>query len=337
MTVINKVPKKTGTDPNELEPTSCSEVIAICGFHEVPKRKSNGLTKSKNRKASNKIETVTAIVIITPIPAVADNAKVPALSIFLLVRKFMKKFKENLMRKIRLFVAQNNLSKGTTIKLCDNDFDYLVKVMRQKIGDIFYVFNGLDGEFEVKIVDIEKKNLRAQIERKISDLIKSPNVTIAFAPVKNVRTDFIAQKATELGVSRFQPIITQRTIVDKINLERFRANVKEACEQCERNDFAEIFAPKKLDKFIGEDAAKNKIFILCDESGQAQKASKVLPNIDFADREIVVLVGPEGGFAETEFLQMRKLQNLYPISLGPRILRADTAMISALTLVQEFL
>ncbi len=99
----------------------------------------------------------------------------------------------------------------------------------------------------------------------------------------------------------------------------------------------EIFAPKKLDKFINEDEAKNKIFILCDESGQAQKASKVLPNIDFADREIVVLIGPEGGFAEIEFLQMKKMDNLYPISLGPRILRADTAMISALTLVQEFL
>lgn len=245
------------------------------------------------------------------------------------------------MRKIRLFTLANNLRPGATIKLSDNDFDYLAKVMRQKTGDRFFVFNGVDGEFMAQITAVEKKFLTAEIAEKISELKKVPNVTLAFAPVKNVRIDFIAEKATELGTARFQPILTQHTIVDKINLERFRANVKEACEQCERNDFPEIFAPKKLEKFLNEEEMKEKILILCDESGQGGKASVILPALRHSqsdnEKEIVILIGPEGGFSESEFTKMRQLKNLFAISLGPRILRADTAVISALTLVQEFL
>ncbi len=245
------------------------------------------------------------------------------------------------MKKIRLFISENNLQRGATIKLCDNDFDYLIKVMRQKVGDRFFVFNGVDGEFAAEIVSVEKKYLTAEISEKISELKKAPNITLAFAPIKNVRIDFVAEKATEMGVARFQPILTQRTIVDKINLERFRANAKEACEQCERNDFPEIFPPKKLEKFLNEEEVKEKILILCDESGQGAKASVILPTLRQAQRdkgaEIVILIGPEGGFSESEFAKMRQLKNVFSISLGPRILRADTAMISALTLVQEFL
>jgi 16S rRNA (uracil1498-N3)-methyltransferase len=160
---------------------------------------------------------------------------------------------------------------------------------------------------------------------------------LAFALIKNVRIDFVAAKATELGVAKFQPILTQRTIVDKINVERFKANIKEACEQCERNDFPQVLDLKKLNKILTDKSAQDKIFILCDESGEALKASEVLRKIAKTNKEIVILIGPEGGFSEDEFLQMRVLKNLFAISLGPRILRADTAMISALTLVQEFL
>ncbi len=241
------------------------------------------------------------------------------------------------MKKIRLFIPEKNLDRGTRIKLCGNDFEYLTKVMRQKITDRFFIFNGVEGEFVAQITDIEKKSLSAEVGEKISELKKVPNVTLAFALIKNVRIDFVAEKATELGVARFQPILTQRTIVDKINLERFSANVKEACEQCERNDFPEIFPLKKLEKFLSEEGIKKKILILCDESGQGAKASEVLSKINVAEKEIVILIGPEGGFSESEFAKMRQLKNLFAISLGPRILRADTAMISALTLVQEFL
>jgi len=241
------------------------------------------------------------------------------------------------MKKIRLFVAEKNLQIGAKIKIAEGDFDYLTKVMRQKIGDHFLLFNGADGEFAADIVQIEKRFLTAEITKKISELTKAPNITLAFAPVKNVRIDFVAAKATELGVASFQPILTQHTIVDKINTERFKANVKEACEQCERNDFPQVFEVKKLDKFLGDENAAKKIFILCDESGEASKASEVLQKIEKSQKEIVILIGPEGGFSKEEFAKMRELKNLFAISLGPRILRADTAMISALTLVQEFL
>ena len=241
------------------------------------------------------------------------------------------------MAKIRLFIEEKNLSVGAKIKISDADFEYLTKVMRQKIGDKIFLFNGLDGEFEAKIEQIEKKFLSAEIESKISDLKKVPNITLAFAPIKNVRIDFVAAKATELGVSSFQPILTQHTIVDKINLDRFKANVKEACEQCERNDFPLVFDVKKLGSFLNEKDSAQKIFILCDESGEGAKASEVLSKINPQEKEIVILIGPEGGFSASEFSKMRELKNIYPISLGPRILRADTAMISALTLVQEFL
>jgi 16S rRNA (uracil1498-N3)-methyltransferase len=217
------------------------------------------------------------------------------------------------------------------------DFEYLTKVMRQKVADEILLFNGIDGEFLGHITQIEKKFLLVVLKQKISQLKKVPNITLAFALIKNVRIDFLAAKATELGVASFQPILTQHTIVDKINPERFRANIKEACEQCERNDFPQILDVKKLDKFLNEATISEKILILCDESGQGSKASEVLPAIGFTDKEVVILIGPEGGFSKAEFAKMRELKNIYPISLGPRILRADTAMIAALTLVQEFL
>lgn len=241
------------------------------------------------------------------------------------------------MKKIRLFVAEKNLQVGAKIKISDSNFEYLTKVMRQKIGDQILVFNGSDGEFLATLVQIEKRFLNAEIIQKICELTRVANITLAFAPVKNVRIDFVAAKATELGVASFQPILTQHTIVDKINIERFKANVKEACEQCARNDFPQILEIKKLDKFLSDTKTSEKILILCDESGQASKASEVLQKIGKQQKEIVILIGPEGGFSKEEFAKMRELKNLFAISLGPRILRADTAIISALTLVQEFL
>lgn len=241
------------------------------------------------------------------------------------------------MRIIRIFVEKNCLDINAQIEISANNFDYLTKVMRQKISDEIKVFNGIDGDFLAQIMQIEKKFLIAKVKSKISDFKKAPNITIAFAPVKNARIDFVAAKATELGVSRFQPILTQHTIVNKVNIERFKANIKEACEQCERNDIPQVSDLKKLDKFLFDDASSEKIFILCDESGQAKKASEVLSKIGKSEKEIVILIGPEGGFSAGEFTKMREMNNLFPISLGPRILRADTAMISAITLVQEFL
>lgn len=240
------------------------------------------------------------------------------------------------MAKIRLFVTEPQISSGQTIKIQENDFDYLVKVMRKKTGDQILVLNGYNGEYSGLITTINKKDCDILIQEQTRKQYNCPNITLAFAPVKNVRIDFVAAKATELGISSFQPIITHHTIVDKINMERFRANIKEAAEQCERLDLPELKPIIKLSSFI-KNLKSNQILILCDESGNAKKASKILDQINNKENEIIIFIGPEGGFSKDEFDKFYSLKNIYPISLGPRILRADTAIISAITLVQEFL
>ena len=241
------------------------------------------------------------------------------------------------MKHIRLLIESPSIKPNSTIEINDNDFNYLFNVMRKKIGDKLLVFNGLDGQWLAKIIEINKKNCLIEIISQTKPQYFPPKIILAFAPVKNARIDFIAAKATELGITRFQPIITQHTIVDKINLERFKANAKEAAEQCERLDLPEIFEPIKLNSFLKK-LQKNQILILCDESGTGKKASEVLSKIQTSNQsEIIIFIGPEGGFSKTEFEQFDQADNLHKITLGPRILRADTAIISAITLVQEFL
>jgi len=247
------------------------------------------------------------------------------------------------MKKIRLYLDIGTIQTGKIATIKDNDFCYLIKVMRKKIGDEILVFNGADGQWLAKITTIEKKHCQIEIISRVKKQYFPPKITLAFAPVKNVRIDFIATKATELGITKFQPIITRHTIVDKINLERFGANIKEAAEQCERLDLPRIFEPIKLCSLL-KNLTNNQVIILCDESGNGKKASEVLSGIlpeilhqiNADDQELIIITGPEGGFSKTEFDELDQLKNLYKISLGPRILRADTAIISAITLVQEF-
>lgn len=239
------------------------------------------------------------------------------------------------MRKIRLFVNEKQLKPNLEIKIIDGDFNYLNKVMRQKLTDKIFVFNGYDGEFLAEIILMEKKFLIIKILEKTANLSQDLNLTLAFALIKNVASDFIAKKGVEMGVKNFQPLITKHTIVDKINAEKFLANVKEGLEQCERNDLANLREVKNLKSFLNEEN-ENRIFILCDESMRASKAGDVLSKINFQDKEIMLLVGPEGGFSEEELRLMYNKENLFRISLGKRILKADTAIIAALALVAEF-
>jgi 16S rRNA (uracil1498-N3)-methyltransferase len=244
------------------------------------------------------------------------------------------------MSKIRIFSTEKNFDLNRQITITGEDFDYLFKVMRSKVGDQICLFNNIDGEWLAKIILVDKKSCLIELISKQRDYYQCPNISLAFAPVKNVRIDFIASKATELGVRKFIPLITKRSVVDKINYQRFEANIKEAARQCERVDIAEILPIRKLHNFLVSEEIKDKILILCDESGLGGKASEILPKIKSVmsdNQEIVLLIGPEGGFAEEEFVMMRGLSNLYSLSLGPRIMRADTACIAGLTLVQEFL
>ena len=242
--------------------------------------------------------------------------------------------------KIRIFV-QNDLENidilNHQVEIANGDFNYLVKVMRKQVGDKICVFNGKDGEFIAEIANISKKNLHVQIVEKIANIYNPPQITLAFALVKNVRIDFIASKACELGVTCFIPIVTQRTIVDKINQQRFISNIKEAAEQCNRNDFPQVKETIKLEKFL-KNAVKDKIIIVADESGNGYQAQDIFPKIkNIKNSEIILFIGPEGGFTSEEFKCFDNLKNCYKLNLGPRILRADTAIISSLTLIQEFL
>jgi len=241
------------------------------------------------------------------------------------------------MKHIRLLIESPLIKPNSIIEINDNDFNYLVNVMRKKIGEELLVFNGVDGQWLAQIIEVNKKNCLLKIISQNKTQYTPPKITLAFAPVKNIRIDFIASKATELGITKFQPILTQHTIVDKVNLERFKANIKEAAEQCERLDLPAIFEPIKLNSFLKK-LKENQILILCDESGSGKKASEVLSKIITSNQsEIIILIGPEGGFSKTEFKQFDQTDNLHKITLGPRILRADTAIIAAITLVQEFL
>lgn len=255
------------------------------------------------------------------------------------------------MKLLRLFISEKDLNIGKVIEIFDNDFDYLIKVMRKKNDDQILVFNGYDGEFKAQICSILKKTCQIIIKEKVKDWEKSSNITLAFAPVKNIRIDFIATKATEMGVNKFQPIITAHSVVDDVNSKRFLANIKEAAEQCERLDIPSFNNIVKLNHYldnllknIAQNQQNQPILILCDESGLANKASEVLKNIKILeDQEIIIFVGPEGGFSKEEFSKFYNLKNphnqnnlVYNISLGKRILRSDTAIISALALVGEF-
>jgi 16S rRNA (uracil1498-N3)-methyltransferase len=336
--------------------------------------------------------------------------------------------------KIRLLVAPNLLkSSDASFEISGGDFEYLSKVMRQKVGDFLSLFDGKNGEFLGQIIAIHKKSLQVTIKTKLAKLQQVPNISLAFALVKNIRIDYLAAKATELGVRSFQPLLTQHCVVDRFNSQRFFANIKEACEQCGRNDLPIIKPLINLEKFLKSDhamqgrrlfgekkiipeiqripiyqsslkleqnpaleyqgtpqcgdagisARKNlyrnpkdsgikttfpqvsaesavemvvedrdfeqvleenrqkKIVLFCDESGTGKQASKLLPEIaakaEESDFEIQILIGPEGGFSASEFAALRASQDCFALSLGPRILRADTAALVALALVQEFL
>lgn len=251
----------------------------------------------------------------------------------------IKKIVNKTMKKIRLFLQATKLKPDQIIEIKDNDFHYLSKVMRVKINDKIEVFNGFDGDFDAKIIEIDKKSLKITILQKIKEQENSSFLTVAFAPVKNVGIDFFAKKGTEIGISKFQPIITKHSVIDKINEERFKANIKEACEQCETNFIPEISPILKFEKLLEENA--NKILILCDETLHDKniKTSEILTkiaNLRQKNQEIMIFIGPEGGFCQSELEKIRKLPNLHSISLGKRILRADTAFIAALALINEF-
>jgi 16S rRNA (uracil1498-N3)-methyltransferase len=223
-----------------------------------------------------------------------------------------------------MFVRQP-LNEGDSIELDPSQANYLGNVMRLGTGAELLVFDGQSGEWIARIAEAGKKRMTLAIERPTREPEVIPDVWLAFAPVKRAQTDWLVEKATELGAARLQPAITQRTITERVKLERLEAIAIEAAEQCGRTILPEIGEPIALKPLLaGRDAGRRLYF--ADERGGEPAAGAFEPGPS------LILTGPEGGFTDEERTLIRGAQNAVPISLGPRILRAETAALAALSI-----
>ncbi len=208
---------------------------------------------------------------------------------------------------------------------------YLLHVMRAKMGDRLRLFNGKDGEWLAEIAELKKNRGRFVVLSRSAEQSASPDLWLIFAPIKKTPADYLTQKATELGVSVLQPVMTRRTIVTRVNTERMLANAVEAAEQSGRLDVPEIREPLSLDALLDQWPSDRRL-IFCDEGGDARALAAALAEV--TDSKYAILSGPEGGFAPEERARLRALPFVLPVSLGPRILRADTAALAALAVFQ---
>lgn len=230
----------------------------------------------------------------------------------------------------RLFVNVP-IKNGTSIELDRKQSNYLLNVLRLKEKAQILVFNGQDGEWFSELVQSGKKSAKLTVLERTREQPNRSNITYYFAPIKQARQDYMIQKAVEMGVGKIQPVLTHHTQVNKVKLDRMHANAIEAAEQCGVLSIAECALPIKFTKFISElDSSTPLVF--CDELEASMNAISKLEKLN--SNYIGVLIGPEGGFSPAERKQLLALENTIPISLGPRILRADTAAVAALAIVQ---
>ncbi len=233
----------------------------------------------------------------------------------------------------RLFI-ERRLDAGLVLDASPAHTNYLVNVLRRGEGDEVLLFDGLTGEWRAVIREAGKRSCRLEVVSPTRDQEAGPDLHYLFAPVKRARLDFMVEKATELGVAAIRPVMTRRTIAARVKLERMRANAIEAAEQCGVLRIPEIFEPEKLEKLL-QDWPPVRRIVYCDE--EADIASPVEALASCPPGPIAVLIGPEGGFEQQERTMLRALPFVTPISLGPRVMRADTAAVAALTLVNAIL
>jgi len=230
----------------------------------------------------------------------------------------------------RLFV-DSPLGNDASVALTPEQSHYLINVMRRADGDPVLLFNGRDGEWQAAIRRSGKKLAVAVVETRTRGQTSPVDLHYCFAPIKRARLDFVAQKATEMGVSLLQPVLTRFTQAERVKTERLRANAVEAAEQCGVLWVPDVAEPVGLDRYLGErDPGRTLIF--CDEAAPTANPIEALKAVP--DGPLAVLIGPEGGFSDEERHALRSAANVAAISLGPRIMRADTAGIAALALVQ---
>ena len=224
----------------------------------------------------------------------------------------------------RLFVEQP-LELGATLNIAGNSAHYLLAVMRLKEGAPVKLFDDISGEYLATVARIGKRDLDLMIDSKLRTRETTPDLWIAQALIKKDRFDWIAEKACELGVARFVPVLTARCVVDKVKDDRLRAHMIEAAEQCERTALPYISPLTKLEALLKDWPAERTLYF-CDERGGAPFLEAISPE------PAAILIGPEGGFTDGENASIRAHPNARPVSLGPRILRADTAAISAISI-----
>ncbi len=233
----------------------------------------------------------------------------------------------------RLFV-EAGLSKGGSIELSKAQDHYLRHVLRLGTGARIYVFNGREGEWLARLASEGKRATRLEILEMTQPQTAPGDLHLLFAPLRQARFDYMVQKAVEMGVSRLVPVITRHTQVTKINGVRLRANMVEAAEQCGILSLPEAGPPLPLGKAVGA-LEPDRLLIFCDEAGEREDPLRVLG--DAKGGALAVLIGPEGGFAEEERRALLARPGTLRLSLGPRIMRADTAAVAALALVQASL
>jgi 16S rRNA (uracil1498-N3)-methyltransferase len=222
----------------------------------------------------------------------------------------------------RLFI-RTALGDGASVELDAGQANYLGNVLRLGVGAELLLFDGTSGEWLARIAQAAKRRMLLSVERQTRPLETVPDVTLAFAPVKRAQTDWLVEKATELGVARLQPVITQRTVAERVKLARLEAIAIEAAEQCGRTHLPGIAKPISLKQLLAERDPSRRLYF-ADEGGGEPAATAF--NIGPA----LILTGPEGGFTDDERTLIRATTNSVAISLGPRILRAETAALAAL-------
>ena len=236
-------------------------------------------------------------------------------------------------RQPRLFVDAA-LAAGETVALEHGQSNYLGNVLRLAAGDTVLVFNGRDGEWQASIAGRKRPDHLTMIApTRPQDRL--PDVAYVFAPLKHARLDYMVQKAVEMGAAALRPVLTRFTQASRVNVERMRANVIEAAEQCGILSLASVADPVPLERFLaGRDPQR--LLVFCDEAAEVSDPLEAL-RAPAAARGTDVLIGPEGGFAEEERALLLRQPQTLRLALGPRILRADTAAVAALALVQAAL
>jgi 16S rRNA (uracil1498-N3)-methyltransferase len=230
--------------------------------------------------------------------------------------------------KIRLYV-DHPLGQGQTIPLSRDQAHYLFNVMRLGPGDAVLVFNGRDGEWRAGVAEAGKRGGLLRAEERTRSLLPPPDLWLMFAPIKKARTDFIVEKAAEMGAARILPVQTEFTNAERIRRDRLQAHAVEAAEQCGGTFVPEVAELQRLDRLLdGWDPARRILFADEALAGAGRGLSAAEPG------PWTILIGPEGGFSPAERARLAGMACVHAISLGPRVLRADTAAVAALTLWQ---